>query len=186
MSLTICEHVKLGGGRCGSPAMRGQHYCYFHAPGHRVIPSLNLPGLESGRGTRIPRRGQARPSDPVPWQRCKLQGEALELQIALSRFIQGVARGVLNVRQAKIILKALQGAMANLRDGTATDFAMNRAAHPPRISDSPCNIQSLNDYNRRALPLSTSSSATGGSLRADEGDRKIKSERVEGHGFSPA
>ena len=26
-----CEHVKVNGTQCGSPALRDQPYCYFHA-----------------------------------------------------------------------------------------------------------------------------------------------------------
>jgi len=51
MYVAICEHIKLGGGRCGSPALRGEHFCYFHAGAHRAIPSLNL-----WPSTKAPRR----------------------------------------------------------------------------------------------------------------------------------
>jgi len=134
MDLAICQHIKLGGGgRCGSPAMRGQDYCYFHAGAHRAIPSLNLwPNRKDAHysgSERIPsiRSAQAQLTgsnaahQDVPWQRCKLTGEALELQVALSRFLQGIWQGRLNLRQAKIIMAALQRAMADLRDRTATE-----------------------------------------------------------------
>ena len=26
-----CRHIKTSGGKCGSPALRGQPYCYFHS-----------------------------------------------------------------------------------------------------------------------------------------------------------
>jgi hypothetical protein len=26
----LCQHIKDSGEFCGSPAMRGKHYCYFH------------------------------------------------------------------------------------------------------------------------------------------------------------
>ena len=57
MGLAICQHVKLGGRRrCGSPAMRGQDYCYFHAGGHRAIPSVNLhPNNRRNGGCHGPR-----------------------------------------------------------------------------------------------------------------------------------
>jgi hypothetical protein len=28
--IPICEHVKKNGRRCGSPALRGRHFCYIH------------------------------------------------------------------------------------------------------------------------------------------------------------
>jgi len=30
----ICEHIKDNGIRCGSPALRGRHFCYFHSRAH--------------------------------------------------------------------------------------------------------------------------------------------------------
>ena len=30
----ICEHIKDNGLRCGSPALRGRHFCYFHSRAH--------------------------------------------------------------------------------------------------------------------------------------------------------
>jgi hypothetical protein len=160
MDLAVCRHNKTGGGRCGSPAMRGQDYCYFHAGSHRAIPTVNLwpkPKAHSRLGEYRANAGkdQDGPSDAthhdVPWPRCKLTGDALAIQIGLSHVVQGITQGLLNVRQAKIFLAALHRAAANLR--------MNWASHQFRISHSPCNIQSLNDYNKRTLPLSIFPSA---------------------------
>jgi hypothetical protein len=25
-----CQHIRMNGRRCGSPALRGENYCYFH------------------------------------------------------------------------------------------------------------------------------------------------------------
>ncbi|HYL13004.1 MAG TPA: hypothetical protein VEV41_08205 [Terriglobales bacterium] len=30
VSFPICEHIKNDGIRCGSPALRGRSFCYFH------------------------------------------------------------------------------------------------------------------------------------------------------------
>lgn len=124
MGLVICEHVKVGGGRCGSPALRGQHYCYFHAPAHGAIPSVNLSELASYQRARTPRPAQRSLStsadQSVSWQRCRLSGDALAIQMGLSRLVQGICQGLLNARQAKILLAALTRAAADLRNGTAT------------------------------------------------------------------
>ncbi len=147
MDIALCEHLKLGGGgRCGSPALRGQHYCYFHASTHRTVPSVNLHPNNgkggAGWGPRLPwptpkaqthsatsRQAPGRLSDPgrenASWRRCGLMGEALAIQVGLSRLVQGIAQGLLNRRQAKLLLTALHRAIAGLRSGSATgDYAV--------------------------------------------------------------
>jgi hypothetical protein len=48
-----CRHIKTSGGKCGSPALRGQPFCYFHsrlrertARQPRAFEALELPPLE--------------------------------------------------------------------------------------------------------------------------------------------
>jgi hypothetical protein len=56
--MRACEHIKSNGEFCGSPALRGRAYCYFHLTwvGRRLrtqkqvmnmeCPPLELPALE--------------------------------------------------------------------------------------------------------------------------------------------
>ena len=141
MSITICHHVKLGGGRCGSPAMRRRHYCYFHASAHRAIPSMNL--WPSRRKSVTPQRygehgeeleflksyvplrvsvvnsitlgGHSAPARPY-----ELPPDSTAIQRGFTRVIWGVTQGLLNARQAKIILATLHQAMAGRTSDTAT------------------------------------------------------------------
>jgi len=32
--VAICEHIKDNGRRCGTPAIRGRHFCYYHSRAH--------------------------------------------------------------------------------------------------------------------------------------------------------
>jgi len=106
--------MKMSGGRCGSPALRGQDYCYFHAGAHRTIPSVNLwPGSSEDRPAESDRQG-------VSWRRYGLTGDAFAIQLGFSRLVCGISQGLLNVRQGKIILAALHRAMADVRNRAAT------------------------------------------------------------------
>jgi hypothetical protein len=42
-----CEHIKFNGIRCGSPAMRSQHFCYHHARIRRFSPTKVMPMPDS-------------------------------------------------------------------------------------------------------------------------------------------
>ena len=154
MDVAICQHVKIGGDRCGSPALRDEHYCYFHAGAHRAIPSVNLwPRLrrvtsragslsfsaqdklrhrghgisyceslcdDASRLAFVDRRGEGPyGTQDVAWG-TELPDEAAAIQWGFTRLIWGITQGLLNVRQAKLILSALHKAAADERARTAT------------------------------------------------------------------
>jgi hypothetical protein len=106
MSLAICEHVKPGGVRCGSPALSEQKYCHYHAGVHRVVPHTNL-FVMAWNPTR-----EAEPYNP-----CELPflEDAAAIQIGFMQLINGVAQQRIEIRRAKLILSAMHGAAANLR-----------------------------------------------------------------------
>jgi hypothetical protein len=43
----LCHHIHTAGNRCGSPALRGEEFCYFHHPTRR-------PRRGHGRKPRLP------------------------------------------------------------------------------------------------------------------------------------
>ena len=38
--VAICEHIKDNGRRCGTPAIRGRHFCYYHSRAHTPSPGI--------------------------------------------------------------------------------------------------------------------------------------------------
>lgn len=112
MALAICQHIKLGGRRCGSPSLRGQRYCYFHASADRAVPSVNLWPNPEARTLEIAHR-----KDPLSFE---LRNEAMAIQFGYTRLIAGLWHGLLNVRQVKLILNELHEA-AGLRGHIATE-----------------------------------------------------------------
>ena len=133
MVVAMCQHVKIDRAQCGSPAMRGQHYCYFHAGAHRTIPSVNLWASPQARTLRqniiSPRRhgehgvfcNELRRDDAIfvglGWlkDRWSSRGWDIELpdaaaiQIGFMRVFWGLMQGMLNARQAKLFLRAVRG-----------------------------------------------------------------------------
>ncbi len=81
-----CEHIKMNGVRCGSPALKGKNLCYFHfraADRH----SKYIPFVEDGNA----------------------------LQFALMQIIRGVMDDRIDLKKANTLLYALQIAASNLR-----------------------------------------------------------------------
>jgi hypothetical protein len=38
-NVSVCTHIKVTGIRCGSPALRGEEFCYFHQRMMRGVPT---------------------------------------------------------------------------------------------------------------------------------------------------
>ena len=108
-----CQHVKMNGTQCGSPALRRRRHCFFHE--------------------RI-RREQAKIAADLSAQRIfdlPLLEDANSVQVALMKVIQMLGAGRLDHKTAGLMLYALQTASVNLRHATfevneATDVVIDR------------------------------------------------------------
>jgi hypothetical protein len=92
-----CQHVKVNGVQCGSPALRRKAYCYFHerAQYERERAATAAPGT---RTFGFP-----------------LLEDANSIQVALMKVLQMLGAGVLDHKTAALMLYGLQTASANLR-----------------------------------------------------------------------
>jgi hypothetical protein len=88
----LCEHIKDNGVRCGSPAVSGEHYCYFHSRARREVmcaanPFYNLPVLDNEQS----------------------------LQVAIMELMRGLLNGDISDRKAAVMLSAIKAAGSILR-----------------------------------------------------------------------
>ena len=90
-----CRHIKTSGGKCGSPALRGQPFCYLHsrlrertARPPRPFEALELPPLED-RGA---------------------------IQLAISEIVTALANYTIHPKRAGVLLYALQIASHNAKN----------------------------------------------------------------------
>jgi len=96
-SIRRCQHVKVNGTQCGSPAMREHSYCYFHMRWHRKGMQVNayfkeqqilvLPTLE----------------------------DANSIQVGLAEVMRQLATQMIDHRTAALMLYALQIASTNVK-----------------------------------------------------------------------
>ena len=82
-----CMHVRANGVRCGSPAMRGDAFCYFHDRLYNRPAEEAFPFLE----------------------------DAASIQMAIMQVLDGLRRGKLEKGVANSLLFGLQTASANLK-----------------------------------------------------------------------
>ena len=108
--MRTCKHVKANGEFCGSPALRGREYCYFHLSvlGRRLRTQkhimkgenhyLQLPTLEDGNS----------------------------IQMALMQVMEALLRDQIDTKVAGLLLYGLQIASSNLQQGA--NFAQGQSA----------------------------------------------------------
>ncbi len=106
MDVPLCVYLKPDGTRCGSPAMRNHQYCYHHTTIRKLVPKTDLFGLHYTGTT-------GEPYDPLELPYLDT-GEAI--QIGFMQLIHGTSTGLIDARRGRIMLAALYGAAANLRD----------------------------------------------------------------------
>jgi len=105
--VTLCHHVKVSGVRCGSPALRGLRYCFYHLGARQCLP---LPhGMFVEPSPKLP---NAPPMHdfPIPFI-----DDPAALQIGYMQALYGITSKRLPPREARLVLAALDGARRNLK-----------------------------------------------------------------------
>src|SRR5271154_6939407 len=90
-NIRVCTHIKVNGTPCGSPALRGEVFCYFH---QRMI-----------RGVRTPTKSRLHPIALIENE----EG----IQASLMEIINALIRNTIDFRRAQLVLRALHIAVRN-------------------------------------------------------------------------
>ena len=98
MSVPTCDHLKEDGVYCGSPALNGRKYCYFH---------LNLRGRRL-KSARARRRGD-NPTLNLPFPE-----DMHAVQVSLAEILWALAEHRIDHKSAGLMLYTLQQASTNL------------------------------------------------------------------------
>jgi len=92
-NVRVCTHIKVTGIRCGSPALRGEQFCYFH---QRMV-----------RGVATPPNARLHP--------IALIEDEEAIQASLMEVINALIRNTIDLKRAELILRALHIAVRNAR-----------------------------------------------------------------------
>jgi len=117
-NIARCEHIKTNGTQCGSPALRGKHFCYFHKRWRdtRVIINANRA-----------RRSRAVIDMPV-------LEDAESVQVSLMQIMRLILSGQVEPRTAGLLLYALQTASSNLRRTHFEPYQPNVVIDPSTVN----------------------------------------------------
>jgi len=117
-NVKTCTHIKVTGHPCGSPALSGERFCYFH---QRMI-----------RGVRTPPKSRIHPM-------ALLESEE-GIQVALMETVNAIVRNTIDLKRATLILRALSIAARNSRrvrfDRAETDMVRHIPDYQPAAPES--------------------------------------------------
>src|SRR6266852_4513311 len=108
-----CQHVKVNGVQCGSPALRRRRFCYFHE-NYRQTQARLMEDQSEVRISNFP-----------------LLEDANSIQVAVMHVIHLLVSGRMDTKVAGLTLYALQTASANMKRvsfevGKATDVVIDQ------------------------------------------------------------
>ena len=96
-SITRCQHLKVNGTQCGSPALRKQRFCYFHKDWRQKRLQINVNIRREQRAVTL-----------------LVLEDANSIQVALMQVMRLLLTAQIEHRTAGLLLYALQTASANL------------------------------------------------------------------------
>ena len=118
-SIPRCQHIKVNGTQCGSPALRRNRLCYFHK---------SWQGASIALGANRARRNRAVFDLP-------LLEDANSIQLALMQVMRLILSGQLDGKTAGLLLYALQTASSNLSRTNFEPTIKTRVVIDPRTVD---------------------------------------------------
>ena len=121
-----CQHLKVNGTQCGSPALRRNRFCFFHKRFQTERLSLHKSEVNQARA----RRRAATIHLPV-------LEDANSIQVSLMQIMRLLALGHLDLKTAGLLLYALQTASANLRRTNFEPNMHNIILDPRQVDETP-------------------------------------------------
>ncbi len=133
-----CTHIKVTGQRCGSPALRGEFFCYFHT---RVIKGVQQ---------RV----------DMQLHSMALLEDCESIQLSIMHVVDALVKGTLDLPRARLILQALRIAARNAKN-VRFDDVHYRPSEQPMVREVPDYAQQyLIEHPEYGPPLSQGDEAS--------------------------
>jgi hypothetical protein len=97
LTIRRCQHIKVNGIQCGSPAMRHERHCFFHDQCRRISREINMNSTE-----------------PATIKLPTLE-DANSIQLGLAEVMRLLVTKQIDHRTASLLLRALRIAAANVK-----------------------------------------------------------------------
>jgi hypothetical protein len=117
-----CQHLKVNGTQCGSPALRRNRFCYFHKRHQEEVIKLKRDNARRAVNFVLP-----------------VLEDANSIQIALMQIMGLLVRGQIDSKTASLLLYSLQIAATNLRHTDFSPYINNIVLDPKTVAETPLN-----------------------------------------------
>src|ERR1700683_4722945 len=107
-NVRTCTHIKVTGQQCGSPALRGEFFCYFHT---RVIKGVQQ---------RV----------DMQLHSMALLEDCESIQLSIMHVVNGLIKGTLDPTRARLIIQALRIAARNAKNVRFDDIHYRESEQP--------------------------------------------------------
>lgn len=136
-----CQHLKINGTQCGSPALRRQRFCFFH---------------KRFQDERIKLSTHARSRAAATFLLPVLE-DANSIQIALMQVMRLLVSQQMDPKTARLLLYALRTASTNLRETNFKPFRHEVILDPLDVARTPLgeDIWSDRDFEEQKSPAQT-------------------------------
>src|SRR5450755_134524 len=139
-----CQHIKVDGVQCGSPALRGERRCYFHERWQRVD------------------QGTTRPHSALRSGILPALEDANSIQLALAEVMRLAIMGHIEHRVFALLLSALRIAAANVKHMSPVPKPTHIVIDPESVENRPLGATAWsevegNDYDMIEIPDDPSS-----------------------------
>ena len=129
-----CQHLKVNGTQCGSPALRRNRFCYFHKLHQEERIQLNTDRLKNDRA----RRRNVAITLPV-------LEDANSIQVTLMQIMRLIVAGQIDGKAAGLLLYALQTASANLARTSFEPYMHDIVLDPKTLHETPLSAHIWDD-----------------------------------------
>jgi hypothetical protein len=129
-----CQHLKINGTQCGSPALRRNRFCYFHKLHHEERIELNTDRARRSRRVTI----------ELP-----VLEDANSIQVSLMQIMRLIIGGQIEGKTAGLLLYALQTASANLPRTSFAPYLHDVVLDPKTVDETPLSAHIWEDSDFR-------------------------------------
>ena len=113
-NVKTCTHIKVTGVRCGSPALRGEQFCYFH---QRMLRTVKSPKMRL--------------------HHVALLENEQAIQASLMEVVNALIRGTIELKRGELLLRALNAAVRNSRRAHFDIHTDDMVKQLPDFNDEP-------------------------------------------------